>query len=186
MSSVKITGLSDLQNLFSTLAPKIETSILRSAMRQGANVFKSEAVAHCPTAAPNTENQRLYGAYLGALKSNIRVGTRTANGVVTGYCKVGGKFKGANVFYAHMIEFGTKAHRINPGKKTGKKALLINGSVRRSVWHFGAVAKPFMLPAFDAKVNQAVLAVAETIKEKLTLQGINTADVDVAEEAGEE
>jgi HK97 gp10 family phage protein len=178
-----VTGLSELQALLDTLAPKIEQNIMRGALRAGAGVIRDEAKDNCPTGAPSAENQRLYGAYLGALKDSIRAGSRAKNGVAIGYVRAGGKnSKGADAFWANFVEFGTGAHLIKPPVGAKAKALAFDGIVRYSVHHPGTVAKSYMRTAFDAKANEALIAVGEAIKARLTKEGLDAADVAIGDE----
>lgn len=56
-------------------------------------------------------------------------------------------------WYAHLIEFGAKPHRIVPRK--AKMLRFINGALRRAANHPGMAARPFMRPAFDNRQAEA-------------------------------
>jgi HK97 gp10 family phage protein len=168
----KLRGGRELQAALNSLPVKIEKNIMRAALRAGAKVIAEEAKALVPVSPPNSENARLYGGYTGALKDSIRVDTRARRGKVTASVKAGGKRKrGTDVFYAHFVEFGTAAHTIKG--KNGRR-LFFNGTFTPAVNHPGARAKPFMRPALDTKADDAIRAVGNKIKERLTKQGINT------------
>lgn len=154
MSDVNITGGRELDEMLRTLSVKIEKNILRSALRAGANEFKDEIKANVPVDE-------------GDLKRSARVTTRIKNGTVYASVKVGGK----KAPHAHLVEFGTAAHKIAP---RGAGALLVGSHLVGAVDHPGARAKPFARPAFDAKPTEAAAAVAAQIRKRLTLEGINT------------
>jgi HK97 gp10 family phage protein len=154
-----VVGGKELDAFLQSLPVKIERNIMRSALRQGANVFKAEAKANVPVED-------------GPLRDSIRVTTSARGGVVTSSVKAGN----ARAFYWRFVEFGTAAHVIK-GKYGG--ALAIAGYFMRSVNHPGAKAKPFLRPAFDAKADAALAAVGNQIRKRLTTEGINTPAVEV-------
>jgi len=153
MAEEAIAGGRELDAFLQQLPVKVERNILRAALRAGANEFKEEAKMRVPVDE-------------GDLKASIRVTTRTKKGTVYASLKVGGK----RAPHAHLVEFGTKAHKIK-AKKQG--ALSFNGVAVREVDHPGAQAKPFMRPAADSRPPQAVTAVAAKIRERLTKENIN-------------
>lgn len=167
---LNITGGKALDDFLKSLPGKVEKNIMRSALRQGANEFKDEVKATVPVGPPSFENRQLYGAYPGALRDTVRVTTKSKGGKVSASVKIGGKNKkGHVVFYAHMVEFGTKPHKI-----TSKKGYLsINGRVVKAINHPGTAPQPFMRPAFDAKATAAIAAVGAQIRKRLTAEGIN-------------
>lgn len=151
---IHVKGLAELQKLLGDLAPKLEANVLRSALRQGANVIKEEA-------------QRISPVKSGKLRDSLKVGTRLKRGVATASVK-------SKVRYAALVEFGTKAHVI--AARNG--ALALGGGFARAVRHPGARARPFLRPAFDSQARAAVIAVGNRIKEVLeTKHGIDTAHV---------
>ncbi len=194
-SSVRVTGLSDLMKFFDELPAKLQNNVMRGAMREGANVVRQEAKNMAPIATPSSNGAKKYGHYRGALRDSIKVSTRSRAGKVSAVVSAGGKNKrGADVFYVHWVEFGTAAHfikakangknyagRLNyQGRKNGG-ALSINGKMYASVFHPGSRPKPFMRPALDSRAQQAVVAVGEAIKRRLTKQGLNAQDVEIRE-----
>ena len=175
-STVNVTGLAELKQFLDTLAPRIQMNIARSALRAGAKVIADEARLICPDGPASDEGVKLYGGHPGALRDSIRTGSRSKNGVAIGYVKAGGKSKGVDVFYAHMVEFGTAAHGIGL-KYGGLKKIAFGGKVFNSVWHPGMTPKPFLRPAFDAKAQEAVIAVGEQIRARLESGGLDVADI---------
>lgn len=180
----KFKGGKELQDYLNKLPAKIERNVMRSALLQGANVIKEAAKA---------ELVKNGSVVSGDLSKSIRASTRSRRGQVTATLKAGDE----KAFYAHMVEFGTAPHWISvdmaarPSRMTrrGKKAFSVStlnnmskaGSlvigknfVGQSVEHHGAKAKPFMRPALDANVDEAILAVGEQIRKVLsTKHGID-------------
>lgn len=177
MKNVQIKGLSELQKVLSTLPEKLEKNVMRAAMREGAMVIMREAKANVPVATPNLENQVRYGGYSGALRDSIRVSTRLKGGKVTASVKAGGKTKrGADVYYAKWVEYGTAAHEIVPAKA---RSIFFGGKAMKSVDHPGSAPRPFMRPAMDNRATEALQAFADGIRKRLTKQGLDTPDVQV-------
>lgn len=149
---VAVKGLKELDAFLKRLPAKVEGNILRGALRAGAKVILTEAKVLVPVGPPNAENVRLYGGHEGALRDSIRISTSRRKGDVKASVKAGGKNKktGADVFYAHFIEFGT-----------------VKGN-----------AIPFLRPSLDSKQGEAVVAVGNNIKKKLaTKHGINAPEI---------
>lgn len=159
MADANVKGLAELQAFLSQLPAKVEANIMRGALRQGANVVKTEAQANVPEKT-------------GQLKAGLKVSTRNRRGVVTASVKATGK----HGFLARWIEFGTAAHFIKP--KTAK-SLFFAGLFSNGIQHPGSRAKPFMRPALDSQAQAALLAVGETIKKRLTKEGLNASGVDL-------
>jgi len=182
----KFKGGKELQDFLNTLPAKIERNIMRSALGQGANVIAKDAKARVPVDR-------------GGLKKSIRVSTRSRRGQVTATVKT-------DVFTANFVEFGTAPHFIKvseeakPKKMTrrGRRkvstgtinkmvksgSLVIGGDfVGQSVSHPGAKPSPFMRPAIDSKASEALVAVGNQIRKRLTKEGLNVPD---ALEVGDE
>lgn len=173
MSEVHVKGLKEVGEFLKTLEPKLRNNVMRAALRQGANVVKEAVLQNVPVAPPNTENARLYGAYAGTLRDSVRVGSRVRrDGKVVAYVRAGGKKGSVNAYYAHMVEFGTRPHKIG---KVGRM-LWINGRwVYAPVNHPGSRPRPFMRPAADSTAQTATVAVGNKIKSILeTKHGLDT------------
>lgn len=152
MDEFRFEGLADLERRLTELPTKLAKNIMRGALRAGAGMFRAEARARVPVDS-------------GALRASIRVSARLKGTEVTARVTAGGRSRKGDAYYAHMIEFGTKAHRIGP---KNAKALVINGQVMRGeINHPGASARPFMRPAFDGRAQQAVGTVAKYIADRL-------------------
>lgn len=166
MAEIYVKGLKELQQFLNVLPAKMEANVMRGAMRAGAKVLNDYAKERAPIGQPRSGSKRRYGGYPGALRDSLRIGTRLNYGTVIARVIAGGKNKktGADVFYAHMIEFGTKAHTIT-ARNGGM--LAFGGGFHKSVEHPGIKPKPFMRPALDTQATRAVIAVANAIKKRL-------------------
>jgi HK97 gp10 family phage protein len=178
-----IKGGAELQKFLDQLPAKMEANVMRSALRAGAKVIADEAKANVPVKD-------------GDLRDSIKVSTRLSRGVVTATVKAGSK----KAWYWRFVEFGTASHYISVqesekpintrrGANFGKAVSMttINRNVLRigsrfigpTVMHPGAKARPFMRPALDGKANDALEAVGEAIKKRLTKQGIDAKGIDI-------
>lgn len=157
---ITITGLVELNEMLQELPAKIEANILRGALRAGQKRILDDAKARCPVALPNMKNIQLYGAYRGALRDSIRISTKLKDGTVTVSVKAGNKV----AYYAHMVEYGTRPHEELP---SGAHSLFMAGLFKAQISHPGAVAKPFMRPAFDNNAQAALEAAADYMRERI-------------------
>jgi HK97 gp10 family phage protein len=174
---VNVKGLSELQKFLDQLPVKLERNVMRSSMRQGAKLILNDAKARAPVGPPSEKNRRLYGGYAGALRDSIRVGTSARGGKVMSYIRAGGRNKktGATVFYAHMLEYGVRAHNIAARLRGWLK---IGNLFMKSVEHPGIDARPFMRPAMDTKAQAAVQAMAAHMRALLAKKhGLDTAHI---------
>lgn len=153
MSDQNILGGRQLDAFLQQLPAKVEQNIMRSALRAGGNVFKKEAKTKIPVDE-------------GDLLASARVSTRAKKGRVTVSFKIGGK----KAPHAHLVEFGTRPHKIAPKRAGG---LLINGNVVGAIEHPGAKPHPIMRPTFDRKSGEAIAAVGNQVRRRLTNEGIN-------------
>lgn len=165
MLDVKIKGFAELDKALAELPAKIEKNIIRSALRAAAKITEAEAKRQVPVRT-------------GKLRDSIRVSTKLVKGKPLATVTAGASKKGGP-FYAHLVEFGAKAHFIKPKKA---KSLFLAGVFREGVDHPGARKHPFMRPALDASAQAAVLAFGNQVKARLTKQGINTPDISVDDE----
>lgn len=148
-----IIGGRQLAEFLQQLPVKIEKNIMRAALRAGAAVIREEAKTQVPVDS-------------GALRRSLKVSTSTKRGRITAKLKVGGTLAP----HAHLVEFGTKPHKIKPKRQ---QALSFGGVVAREVDHPGARPRPFMRPAFDSHSSEAIAAVGAKVRERLTNEGIN-------------
>lgn len=173
MKNLHIEGGLELDRLLQTLPVKLEKNIMRAALAAGARVIMREAKAKAPVGQPSNVNASEYGGYPGALRDSVRVTTGvTRTGQAFASVKAGGRTKkGADVFYAHIVEYGARRHMIRP---RAKKALEIGGKfVGGEVDHPGVRPQPFMRPAVDSKLPEALLEVTSQIRKRLAKEGID-------------
>lgn len=155
MNDQNIIGGRQLDQLLQTLPVKMEKNIMRSALRAGAAVILTEVQQRIPTDT-------------GQLRASARITTRYRRGEVSASVKVGNFV----AWYAHLVEFGTRDHKIvDP-----QGGMSFNGRIVHMVDHPGTTAQPFMRPAADAAHAQAVAAVTAKIRQRLTTAGINAPD----------
>lgn len=173
MIDLHIKGGAELDRMLQTLAPKLEKNIMRSALAAGARVIAKEAKANAPVGRPSNVNVKNYGGYAGALRDSVRVTTGfTKTGQSYASVKAGGKTKkGADVFYAHIVEYaGARRHVIKPRAKS----MQIGGQfVAGQVEHPGVRPRPFMRPAADTKLPEAVAAITMQIRKRLAKEGVD-------------
>lgn len=144
----EIQGMDDFMK-FLTDSPKKMQEGVHVGLAAGAEVIVARAKEYCPAGPPNSENVRLYHDYEGALRDSIHASVTEKNGRVTAVIKAGGKLaNGADIYYAHLIEFtGAAPHVI---KSKSGKMLSFGGRSYASVNHPGMQAKPFLRPSLDA------------------------------------
>ncbi len=163
MADVKVKGLADLNKFLQQLPAKVEQSVLRGALRAGANVVMAEAKANVPVDS-------------GQLRDGLKVSTSSRRGRVTAKVKATGK----HAFIAPWLEYGTAAHKITAKKGKG---LFFGGLFVKGVQHPGSRPKPFMRPALDGRAQDAVVAAAQYMKRRLaTKNGLDTSSVEIEAE----
>lgn len=170
-TNIKTKGLNELNSFLGSLPTKLAANVMRGALRAGAKPIKDAAVSNAPTGEPSEVGKKRYKLYNGALRDSIRISGRIdrRNGNIKARIIAGGKSRktDANVYYAHMVEYGTKRHST---KKRG----------RGDLNHPGTTPKPFLRPALDSAANEAIKTAGEYIKKRLaTKHGIDTADINI-------
>lgn len=153
-NDTNIRGGRELDQLLQTLPAKMEKNINRAGLRAGAAVLLAEVKQNIPVAS-------------GALRDSARITSRARGGSVSVSVKVGS----FNAWYAHLVEFGTRPHVITPKNPGG--ALQFGGITTRSAQHPGSRARPFMRPALDTKLPEAIDAITKKIRERLSKQGLD-------------
>ena len=167
MSNVHIKGGAELNKFLQQLPAKIEQSVLRGALRAGANVVMAEAKAELENAGSVDSGQ---------LRDGLKVSTSSRRGRVTAEVKATGK----HAHIAPWLEYGTAAHKITAKKGKG---LFFGGLFVKGVQHPGSRPKEFMRPALDGRAQDAVVAAAEYMKRRLaTKNGLDTSSVEIEAE----
>ena len=156
--SVHVKGLDQLNKFLQELPVKVERNVLRGSLRAGMAVVKPVAQANARKAS---------GLYAAGLK----ISTRARGGRVTASLKA----TGPHAWLGKWIEYGTRAHNI-AAKTNGW--LSFGGIFTKSVAHPGARPFPHMRPALDGQAQNAVIAAAEYMKNRLqTREGLDTSNV---------
>lgn len=158
MNYSNLKGGKEIQEFLNTLAPKIEKSIMRGAVRAGAKVLLDEVKQNIPVLS-------------GDARDSVRISTSARKGKVTASVKAGNK----KVYYLKWVEYGTAAHSIT----ANGGFLSFGGIFTKSVNVSGIQAKPFMRPAIDTKSTEAINAAGEYIGKRLTKQGLNAPSLEV-------
>ncbi|MFC1121885.1 HK97-gp10 family putative phage morphogenesis protein [Pasteurella multocida] len=154
--TVKVNGLSELQQAMQNLGRKTSNRIAVKAMRNGGAIVRDKARQNAPVLKENVPHRRA-----GTLKKAISARTKVNRGGKTNtYIWVKGlstkqvlKFKdktgkaGAynpkDPFYWRFLEFGTSK----------------------------MPARPFLRPAFQQSKNQAAKAIIETLHKEIVKEG---------------
>ena len=150
-----ITGGKEIMDVLAKFPVEMESKIMRGMVSASGREIAKEA-------------KRLAPIETGDLRRSIRVSSRSPkNGKVTASVKAGGRRKGVSVYYAHMVEFGTKSHVIKPNKKRGKKAISFDGGVFADANHPGVTPRPFMRTAMDTQVQNALDASIKYARKRI-------------------
>lgn len=159
MKNIKITGGRELALALKQLPKQLEQNVMRQALRAGAKVIQDKA-------------KELVPVHTGDLKKSLKLSTRSRKGIVT----VSVATRGKGAYIARFIEFGTAPHLIK-GRNGGMlKFVARDGNTveTASVNHPGIKAKPFLRPSLDAKAKEAIIAVGEKIRSRLSNLGYQT------------
>ncbi len=186
--TIHVKGLADLQKLLNTLPPKIEANVMRGALRAGMRKVKDKARINI-----NSQD--------GDLARALKVSTSLRNGIVKSVLAAQG-FEG---YKAMWVEYGTNPHLIsvqaeerginarlstkrgkvvrNSMSTVNRSSLQIGGQfVGPTVFHPGARPFPFMRPALDETSRQALVAVGNYIKTRLSSKhGIDTTHIELGD-----
>jgi HK97 gp10 family phage protein len=164
MTAVK--GLGDVNSFLSTLPAKLESNILRGALKAGADVFAAEA----------RDTVRSH-----EVRDAISTSSRAEKGLVSAKVQV----KGKGAYLAPWLEHGTDPHfiSVDDSVSEGKTVRRINTEVKHhsleigghfvgtTVHHPGAQPYPFMRPAVDNKSGAAIAAIGDYIAARCTKAG---------------
>ncbi len=164
---VRITGTKSLRRVFKQLRRSAQIRAARDAVKAGLSPVNKAAKQN----AKKVQDTGLLWKSIGA---RVLPRKKTTNkNLVVGFVgprpgkegMVNGK-KRNPVRYAHLVEFGTKPHKIKP--QSGRTLRLgRNLFVRGSVNHPGVTAQPFLRPAFDGRVGAAKLAMAKAFRKSI-------------------
>lgn len=164
MAEIRIEGLEELRARMAGVSDRLVKNVLRSGLRKGANVVRSQARANFNGAVGPNE-------LTGALRASIRVTqrrgtpTRVVFNVVAGSLTAAQKkrFGADAAYYALWVEKGhinRKAGQALRGSKAGVLAA-------RAASTNNTPAHPFMRPAIEAKAREAIDIVVQDIGARL-------------------
>lgn len=134
--SMKLEGDEELMRKFKQLGRGLRPKIIEGCLFSGANIIRNEARSRAP---------RRTGALQQAIVSHAMPMKFGVPEVAVSWRK--GKSSRSTAFYGIMVEKGTKERVRKDGGRTGS-----------------APAQPFLIPAYDAKKEQA----QRVIKQKLS------------------
>lgn len=146
MAQQGLDGLKDLNKALKKLNGKVSGSIARRSIGKAGRVMRDEIKTRAPVDTGNLRN---------SIRSKVSKLGRTGFAAKIGPGKVMGRdrdtkksFIKADGWYAHIVERGSKSHKI---PRRGTKPLKIGGKlVMGPVTHPGTAPRPFIRPAWDA------------------------------------
>jgi HK97 gp10 family phage protein len=183
---VGVLGVEDLVKNLEDLGERVGKAGLRRALYQGAKVLEAEARARAPrpgaVAAGRDRKGRFQrvaraagepGRYAtGLLAKSIvaesrgmfRPGKRTPDThIAVVAVRKPRKAGGENARrYAHLVEYGTRPHRIGKGARAARESRK-QAAVEKGGLHPGTKAQPFMRPALDTKGDEARSVIARVM-----------------------
>ena len=187
MSDIHIKGLDQLNKFLQELPVKIEKNVLRGSLRAGMKVVQ-------PVAKANLHSR--------SGEITLKIGTRSKGGTVTASLKAKHvSKKGVPDNLPIWLEYGTAAHFISVQDEekpinmrlSARLGMIVRASmttvnrnvlkigahfVGPTVWHPGARPRAWIRPALDSQAQNAVVAAAEYMKQRLaTKHGIDTSGV---------
>ena len=121
-----------------------QPNVMRTAVGAGGLVIESEAKRRVP---------RVTSSLMRSIHTEVSSLPNTARAEV-----------GTDLEYGPHVEFGTSAHVIRP-KNARSLRFKIGGRIiyAKSVKHPGTRAQPFLVPAFEAKKDQAAQEVVDVL-----------------------
>lgn len=166
--SWRIDGLAELEANLRAFSTDVAVKWTNGGLRAGTRVIQVAAQANVPVKS-------------GTLKGSIRIrrGKKDRADNVRDYFVFAGNrvSGGGGAFYAHMVELGTKPHRIEGRMREGdrKGQLLFGGNYAMGVNHPGTPATHFMERAARNSVTSAVQAFGGYIGKKLAKAKLDAA-----------
>jgi HK97 gp10 family phage protein len=138
-----------LRNLDS-LPANIERNIVRGALRASAKPIMQAAQQNVPVK-------------YGDLRESIRISSMVdrQSGEVVVSVRAGRSQKKGDPFYAHMVEFGTKPHKISGPRR------ILGRWFRGTTMHPGSPPAGFMRKAFDSTAQASMDAYADYIRRRI-------------------
>lgn len=148
---VSIKGFENLAQVLKSFPQTVARRILSRSVYAGATVVRDDARARAAKIKKT-----------GKLQKSIKIkSARSRRGTIEKVFRVY-----AAAYYAHMVERGTKAHRIT---RVNAKALKIGRNYMVEVDHPGFSGKPFLRPALDENTRAIVDAMRDKLKAGIEL-----------------
>lgn len=154
--TVKIEGLSQLQQAMQALSKKTSTRIAVKAMRKGGVVIREQARANAPTLKQKVPYRKA-GTLRKAISSSTKIGK---NGQVN-----------TKIFVRTLKQSKIDAFKARTGKSGAKNP---NDPYYWRFVEFGTskmAAKPFLRPAFQSKKEQATKEIITTLRDGIIQEG---------------
>jgi HK97 gp10 family phage protein len=169
-STIQIKGLRELDAILKAFPARLEKNVLRTALRQSANVLRDAAKARAPSQG---------------IAKNITV--RSLKSAPQTVYMATAVNKTRDSYHARFLEFGTASYyqglNTKPAseyaiKPKRKKALMFEvggeaGSTKifaSKIISKGAAPKPFMRPAIDASLNEMINVFKLAIKLRIQME----------------
>lgn len=152
--SMEVEGVEALLLTLSLLEKKVATQVLAAAVTKALAPYRSAARRRAPMATGllKIAIANVVRRYKKGGMNTIVVGVsgprRNVGGKRASAIRAAGHENREPANYAHLVEFGTKAHTILPGPT--KKAITVNGQPKAVADVHGVKARPFMRPAWDS------------------------------------
>jgi HK97 gp10 family phage protein len=149
---IDVKGLKELEKALTLLPLRVAVKHASKAVREGAKVIQQAARAKVPVDTGNLKRSisvKVLNRNRDAYQVTAMVGPEIVG-------RRSSKKKKIDAFYAHWVEYGTKAHHI-PKQGVNDK-VMTDGQGKffgRSVDHPGIPFQPFMRPAFDENIAAA-------------------------------
>ncbi len=149
----RFDGGTEVAAVLKQLPEKIAEGAVRGGLKAGAKVFLTEAQSLAPLGHYPLPRRHGVREAIGTLKESMRVVSHKA-----GEALVAGITFTKEAFYWRFVEYGTNASEAHTTKKSG----------RHYREHHATRAKPFLRPAFDTMQGQAVDAVVEYARRRVS------------------
>ncbi len=164
MPDLKVQGLDQLRLRLAGVSDKLVKNTLRAGLRKAATVVRDQARANFNTAGGPNDLTR-------ALKASIRVTPRRGTPTRVVFSVAAGsltnaqakKFGADSAYYALWVEKGHINRKLGQALRGGssRKAAARAASTNNTPAH------PYMLPAIEAKAQEAIDIMIQTISDKL-------------------
>jgi HK97 gp10 family phage protein len=151
--TVNISGMKEIEANLRQLSDDIRDKMLTDAAREGAQIVQAEAMHLAPKERGLASPLSIVSRIKIRMKKPDRFGVRA--------------YVVAGAPHSHLLEFGTKAHKIVAKFKKALADKAAREFFGRVVNHPGNRARPFLRPAFEAKKVEAVNRMADVLRQKI-------------------